>query len=152
MSIGNKIANARKEKHLTQEQLADLMGVSRQSVSRWESDQAYPEMEKIVRLAEVLAVTCDYLLNDAKEERKSESAEPTNAITRLLYGLKGKEIRLKLYPDAEDTVVENAVCVIQDFDGLWMRVICTTKKKSTEKLLPVSSVASIQYVDKGGKE
>ena len=57
MSIGNKIANARKEKHLTQEQLADLMGVSRQSVSRWESDQAYPEMEKIVRLAEVLAVT-----------------------------------------------------------------------------------------------
>ena len=87
-----------------------------------------------------------------REERKSESAEPTNAITRLLYGLKGKEIRLKLYPDAEDTVVENAVCVIQDFDGLWMRVICTTKKKSTEKLLPVSSVASIQYVDKGGKE
>ena len=38
MSIGNKIADARKEKNLTQEQLADMMSVTRQSISRWESE------------------------------------------------------------------------------------------------------------------
>lgn len=49
MALGRKIAEARKEKNLTQEQLADLMSVTRQSISRWESDQSYPEMDKIVR-------------------------------------------------------------------------------------------------------
>jgi len=53
MGLGNKIADARKSKNMTQEQLAELMSVTRQSISRWESDQSYPEMEKIVYLAEI---------------------------------------------------------------------------------------------------
>jgi len=57
MSIGRKIADARKAKNLTQEQLADLMSVTRQSISRWESEQSYPEMDKIVFLAEILGVS-----------------------------------------------------------------------------------------------
>ncbi len=64
MTTGNKINLARKKQNLTQEQLAELMGVTRQSVSRWESDIAYPEMEKIVLLAKTLDVSCDYLLRD----------------------------------------------------------------------------------------
>ena len=56
MEIGNKIAKVRKEMNLTQEQLAERMQVTRQTVSRWESQTVYPEMEKIVMLSEILGV------------------------------------------------------------------------------------------------
>lgn len=64
MSIGSKLAQARKAANLTQEQLAERLGVTRQAVSRWESDAAYPETDKIVRMARLLNVSCDYLLRD----------------------------------------------------------------------------------------
>ena len=51
MSMGSKLAEARRKNNLTQEQLAEQLGVSRQAVSRWESDTAYPETDKIVRMA-----------------------------------------------------------------------------------------------------
>ena len=50
MNTGEKIALLRKRKELTQEQLAEILGVSRQSVSRWEMNMAFPEMEKCIRL------------------------------------------------------------------------------------------------------
>ena len=70
MTTGQKIAWGRKAKGMTQEQLAELLGVTRQSVSRWESDTVYPETEKLIRLAELLGLTCDQLLRD------TEPAEP----------------------------------------------------------------------------
>ncbi|NLO62598.1 MAG: helix-turn-helix transcriptional regulator, partial [Clostridiaceae bacterium] len=82
MSIGSKIADARKEKNLTQEQLADMMSVTRQSISRWESDLSYPEMEKVVLLSELLGVNCDYLLNDSYDVQRSGAAGKS-AVTRL---------------------------------------------------------------------
>ena len=45
MTLGNKLAKLRKENNYTQEQLAELLGVSRQAISKWESDAAYPETE-----------------------------------------------------------------------------------------------------------
>ncbi len=68
MKIGTKIADARKKQNLTQEQLAELIGVTRQSISRWESNLAYPEIEKIVQLVEILKINCDYLLRDDYNE------------------------------------------------------------------------------------
>ena len=68
MNIGDKIAKARKAQNLTQEQLADVLGVTRQAVSRWESDLAYPETEKLVALSKVLEINCDYLLKDGVTE------------------------------------------------------------------------------------
>ena len=51
MTLGEKLARARREKNITQEQLADYLGVSRQSVSKWESDIAYPETDKLIRMS-----------------------------------------------------------------------------------------------------
>lgn len=64
MKIGDKIAKARKVQNLTQEQLADCLDVTRQAVSRWESDLAFPEMDKLVKLSQILQINCDYLLKD----------------------------------------------------------------------------------------
>jgi len=143
MSIGNKIADARKEKNLTQEQLADMMSVTRQSISRWESGVSFPEMEKVVLLAELLNVSCDYLLNDSYEQQKISTAGKS-AVTRLLYGLKGKQVKLTLY-DTDYEIVD-AACTIVDFDGPWVSVEYTKKKKTMTKILPVSSIQSISIV------
>jgi len=66
MKTGEKIARARKDINLTQDQLAELLEVSRQTISKCETDLALPETAKIVKLAEVLKVSCDYLLKDYK--------------------------------------------------------------------------------------
>jgi transcriptional regulator with XRE-family HTH domain len=67
MTLGNKISKLRKENNYTQEQLADVLGVSRQSISKWESNIAYPETEKLIRLSELFDCTLDYLLKEYEE-------------------------------------------------------------------------------------
>lgn len=62
MRLGQKITKLRKKNKLSQEGLAEKMNVSRQAVSKWESDQSIPDIEKIVNLSELFGVTTDYLL------------------------------------------------------------------------------------------
>jgi len=62
MTIADRIQSLRKTKGLSQEQLAEAVGVSRQAVSKWESEQAMPDMEKVIALSEFFEVTTDYLL------------------------------------------------------------------------------------------
>lgn len=71
MTFGDKLARLRREQNYTQEQLADTLGVSRQSVSKWESDMAYPETDKLVRICELFNCSSDYLLLDADEANSS---------------------------------------------------------------------------------
>lgn len=78
MTFGEKLAKARKEKNITQEQLADYLGVSRQSISKWESDTAFPETEKLIRISELFDCSLDYLLKETTTE-KGERAEAANA-------------------------------------------------------------------------
>ena len=74
MTLGDKLAKLRREKNYTQEQLAELLGVSRQAVSKWESDSAYPETEKLIRLAKLYGCSLDELLLDrpAQPPREAE--------------------------------------------------------------------------------
>lgn len=64
MTTGEKIRFYRVSSNYTQEQLAELLEVSRQSVSKWETDLAYPETEKLIRLSSLFNVTVDELLSD----------------------------------------------------------------------------------------
>lgn len=66
MNLSEKILALRKANNLTQEQLAEKLDVSRQSVSKWESGQVIPELEKIVALSAVFDVTTDYLLKSSE--------------------------------------------------------------------------------------
>ena len=62
MSFGENLRIIRKQKGLSQEELAELLDVSRQSVSKWEQDQGYPESEKLIALSRKLNVSLDELL------------------------------------------------------------------------------------------
>lgn len=64
MTIGEKISKLRIGKGVSQEQLAERLGVSRQSVSKWEMGQALPQIDKVVLLCELFSVSCDDLLCD----------------------------------------------------------------------------------------
>lgn len=66
MSIGAKIQTLRKQKGMSQEQLAETLGVSRQAVSKWEAEQSIPDIDKIIAVCDYFGVTTDYILRDAE--------------------------------------------------------------------------------------
>ena len=66
MTLGEKLQKLRKARRLTQEELATQIGVSRQSLSKWESDSALPDTANIITLADLFGVSTDYLLREAE--------------------------------------------------------------------------------------
>jgi transcriptional regulator with XRE-family HTH domain len=97
INFSEKIQNLRKEKNLSQEELGEKLDVSRQSVSKWESGLAMPEIEKLIILSEIFEVTTDYLLKEG-EARKAKSSNgdessveeetPTGKIKELVYEIR----------------------------------------------------------------
>ncbi len=62
MNMADRIQYLRKTKGFSQEELADKVGVSRQAVSKWESEQSTPDLEKVIIMSELFEVTTDYIL------------------------------------------------------------------------------------------
>lgn len=77
MNIADRIQTLRKTKGLSQEQLADAIGVSRQAVSKWESEQTTPDLEKIILMSEIFEVTTDYLLKGIEPIENVEQEHKT---------------------------------------------------------------------------
>ena len=80
--IGSKIKAARLEKKLTQEQVAELLGVSRQTISNWENEKSYPDIISVIKMSDCYEVSLDYLL---KGEQKMNTyydylEESTNVV------------------------------------------------------------------------
>ena len=73
MILADKITNLRKKAGWSQEELAEKLGVSRQAVSKWESAQSVPDLNKVLLLAKTFGVTTDYLLRDECEEPEEEA-------------------------------------------------------------------------------
>lgn len=83
MELSEKILQLRKALGLSQEQLAEQVGVSRQSISKWETGQSVPELEKLVALSRIFAVSTDELLgNFAPENEHCQSPLPVHDYIR----------------------------------------------------------------------
>ncbi|MBQ8827853.1 MAG: helix-turn-helix transcriptional regulator [Clostridia bacterium] len=93
MTLGEKIAKQRKENNYTQEQLAEILGVSRQSVSKWESDIAYPETDKLIRLGKLFECSMDYLLNDECTDKSGKNTEEAASVPDKIYSTLRKQCR-----------------------------------------------------------
>lgn len=76
MSFHSKMIKLRKHKGFTQETFAQEIGVSRQSVYKWESGQSYPEVEKLLKIARTFGVTVDDMLNDEMEVGRNGEMMP----------------------------------------------------------------------------
>ena len=81
MNIADRIQSLRKQKGMSQIELADAIGVSRQAVSKWESEQTIPDLDKIVAMSEIFGTTTDYLLKGIEpvENEGGQAAAATAA-------------------------------------------------------------------------
>jgi transcriptional regulator with XRE-family HTH domain len=75
-TMGNRIAAMRREKGLKQEELAELLDVSPQAVSKWENDQTCPDISLLMPLAGIFDCTADYILSGKKEESPAVALVP----------------------------------------------------------------------------
>lgn len=75
MNIGEKLYDLRREKHLSQEEVAEKLNVTRQTISKWETNQSTPDFDKIVPLCQLYGISADELLTGAKKEEKNLKIE-----------------------------------------------------------------------------
>lgn len=102
MTLGKKIAQYRKEKGMTQEEMAEKLGVSSQAVSKWENDISCPDILLLTPLAEMLDLTVDELLSDkpkkevelVPEERRKKFEDMF--LTLQIHSADGDKVKLNL--------------------------------------------------------
>ena len=83
MILADKIIELRKKNGWSQEEFAEKLQVSRQSVSRWEGAQSVPDLQKILQMAQLFGVSTDYLLKDEMVEEERVETEPAGEIRRV---------------------------------------------------------------------
>lgn len=96
MKLNEKIIKLRKEQGLSQEEFGNKINVSRQAVSKWESEQTKPDIDKIKEIAKLFNVTYDYLLNDEIDEVINVSKESEENQNKKVKK-KNKHIILKIF-------------------------------------------------------
>ena len=100
-TIGNRIAKFRKEKNMTQEDLANRLGVSSQAVSKWENDASCPDISLLPQLCEILGITADELLTGKNNEVRMVPPEQRKPFDQLVMRVKvnsagGDKVRVNL--------------------------------------------------------
>ena len=91
MTIGDRLLKLRREKNISQEELANVLDVSRQTISKWETGQSMPDFDKIVPLCEFFGITSDELLTgnsniqEAKKENVKSHFARNIALAVMLY-------------------------------------------------------------------
>ncbi|HPD88718.1 MAG TPA: helix-turn-helix transcriptional regulator [Oscillospiraceae bacterium] len=86
MEFYEKLKNIRKKNGMSQEDLADQLGVSRQAVSKWENGQGFPETEKLMQISSLFNVSLDYLLKEEHEEAAAEEETGYYASREMVEG------------------------------------------------------------------
>ena len=85
--LSEKLYQLRKKSGLSQEQLAEQLNVSRQSISKWESGSAFPESEKLIIISNYFGVSVDYLLKDEVEDEVKTANNEAGKNPKMLVGL-----------------------------------------------------------------
>ena len=97
MTIADRIQSLRKSKGMSQEELADAVGVSRQAVSKWESEQATPDLEKVVIMSDIFEVTTDYLLKGIEPVKQDDHKTMADVLDqKVLTEKNGKRVKAAL--------------------------------------------------------
>lgn len=75
MTFGQRLYELRKSKNISQEEFAELLDVSRQSISKWENDKAYPEMTRLLFMSDYFDVSLDYLMRGTEAPQNKQGAD-----------------------------------------------------------------------------
>ena len=75
MTFGQRLYELRRSKNISQEEFAELLDVSRQSISKWENDKAYPEMTRLLFMSDYFDVSLDYLMRGTEAPQNKQEAD-----------------------------------------------------------------------------
>ena len=121
-TIGSRIARFRKANGMTQEDLANLMGVSSQAVSKWENDASCPDISLLPQLSKVLGITTDELLIGKNDQVKMVPAEQRKPFDQLVMRIKinstyGGKVRVNLPMSMVKVCMEIGVNMMPNMGG-----------------------------------
>lgn len=151
MSLGEKLLNLRKSKQLSQEEVADKLNVTRQTVSKWETDQSTPDFDKIEPLCKLYGITADELVTQTKIERKEKETkllDESNSLSKkraigigfgiLLYFIAVVWVMITIPVTKMNPIVSSAIFLLICGVGTYVIVYTSMvyKKKEVEKEQP----------------
>lgn len=161
MIFSEKLIQLRKKAGWSQEELADQMNVSRQSVSKWEGAQSVPDLEKIIRLSKLFGVTTDYLLKDEIEEEESPSVSEEISSARYV-SLEEANAFLEVKTITSRSIAYGVfLCILSPICLLILGVLSESKKYGLSEnmavgigmiiLLIIVAIAVAIFIDSGSK-
>lgn len=123
-TIGLRIKNKRKEMDMTQEDLAEKLGVTFQAISKWENDASIPDITLLSKIAEVLNMNIEELINGIKsssdESKKTIWGNITGTITKDIHGDVGKiigEVKSDIYGNVNGNIIGSTCNIYGNVEG-----------------------------------
>ena len=111
MTFSDKLIALRRKAGWSQEELAERLNVSRQSVSKWESAQSMPDIDKIVQLSSLFGVTTDYLLKDGQDDPQPAAAETPSPLPRVTLA-QAEDYLTRAQANAPRMALAAALCIV----------------------------------------
>ena len=140
MNFNNKLYRLRKSSGLTQEEMADKLQVSRQTISNWETGSASPSLEKALELADLFSVSLDELVGRKQIENQ--------VISPLLQSPLHKKVTIHLTYDVDDVHMfgESSYknCELVAVNERSVRILVQEKKQNVEKLIFFKNILTIE--------
>lgn len=145
MTFGNQLIKARKEKGFTQEQLAEELNLSRQTILRWEKNQVFPDISNLRAVAQVLNVSFDYLLGEV--EAADAKKKPKNVLNNLL----DKKVKIHFFEETVNDYLDiyGKTCHVLDVEDDMLQIQLTVNKELVMKIVSISSIRLISLVEEG---
>ena len=111
MTFSDKLIALRKKAGWSQEELAERLNVSRQSVSKWESAQSMPDIDKILQLSSLFSVTTDCLLKDTQDDTQPAAAQTPSPLPRVTL-TQAEDYLTKAQANAPQMALATALCIV----------------------------------------
>lgn len=138
MTLGNKIVELRKKRNLTQEQLSEKLGITRQTLSNWEKDITNPDIIQAKNIASFFKITLDDLTDNKLEVNCSKK--------NILCNLVNKNCNLDMLSDDYNEVF-GKVCTILEANDEFVKFSFKDKSKVIEKLVDINLITSFRIVE-----
>jgi transcriptional regulator with XRE-family HTH domain len=154
-TIGNRIAKFRKAKNMTQEDLANLMGVSSQAVSKWENDASCPDIGLLPQLCAVLGVTADELLTGKNNEVRMVPAEQRKPFDQLVMRVKvnsadGDKVRINLPMPMIKVCMEIGVNMMPNMGGEQAEMFKNVDMSKLVQMVEMGMIGKLVEVESAG--
>lgn len=144
MNIGNKIINLRKKYNFTQEKLSELIGISRQTLSNWESNITSPNLKEATILAKVFKISLDELANNDLEIKCKE-----NNVSEIFEDVKEKNCYLSFSDEYFDLNINEQVPVkVLNINEDFIKIEYKENKKTKVKLIDMNLIDSIKVIER----